>query len=143
MSQWKSCAGRSQNSTSSANRWFTNVRGRVLIHAGKKIDKESIEFLEYEYGVLITPNMLVTGGIVGSVEIVDCVTSSDSKWFFGKYGFVLRNPIVLPFMPCRGQLGFFEVEYKKPEDGALKSEEGQFTAYNSASMQNAQLALEL
>jgi hypothetical protein len=91
--------------------WYTNYRGRVLIHAGKKIDKEGIEFLEYENSILIKPEMLVTGGIVGSVEIVDCVTESKSCWFFGKYGFVLRNPIELPFMPCRGQLGFFNVEY--------------------------------
>ena len=96
--------------------WFTNVRGRVLVHVGKKIDEEAIEFLEYENSVLLKPEMLFTGGIIGSVEIVDCVTSSKSKWFFGKYGFVLRNPIILPFMPCRGQLGFFDVEYKKPED---------------------------
>lgn len=130
--------------------WPTRLRGRVLIHAGKKIDKESIEILEYEYSVLITPDMLVTGGIIGSVEIMDCVTSSKSKWFFGKYGFVLRKPIVLQFMPCRGQLGFFDVEYKKPEDRtSCASEPAQntaeicHTAPNSASMQNAQLALEL
>ena len=50
------------------------------------------------------------GGIVGSVEIVDCVTESDSKWFSGKYGFVLRNPEVLPFTPCQGKLGIFKPE---------------------------------
>lgn len=55
---------------------------------------------------------LPTGGIVGSIEIVDCVVKSNSRWFFGRYGFVLRNPIMLPFMPVRGQLGFFEVDYK-------------------------------
>jgi len=47
------------------------------------------------------------GGIVGSVEIVDCVTVSDSPWFDGRYGFVLRNPEPLPFRPMRGALGFF------------------------------------
>jgi hypothetical protein len=53
------------------------------------------------------------------VEIVDCVKRSESKWFFGEYGFVLRNPIALPFTPHRGQLGFFDVP-----DGALKTVEG-------------------
>lgn len=93
-------------------RWSTPIRGRVLIHASKKIDKEAIAYLEYECSILIKPEMLITGGIVGSVEIVDCVTSSKSEWFFGKFGFVLKNAIELPFMPCRGQLGFFEVDYK-------------------------------
>jgi hypothetical protein len=50
---------------------------------------------------------LVRGGIVGSVEIVYCVTGSDSPWFMGPYGFVLRNPIILPFQPCKGALKFF------------------------------------
>jgi hypothetical protein len=49
------------------------------------------------------------GGIVGSVEIVDCVTHSNSPWFMGTYGFVLRDPVALPVRPYRGELGFFEV----------------------------------
>lgn len=28
-------------------------------------------------------------------------------WFFGPYGFVLADVRELPFMPCKGQLGFF------------------------------------
>ena len=112
--------------------WPTRVRGRVLVHAGKKIDLGSFAWIENTFGVEI-PMHLPVGGIVGSVEIVDCVTQSNSQWFFGKFGFVLRNPIALPFMPCRGQLGFFDVEYKAPEkteDGALEAQEGKFTADN-------------
>jgi hypothetical protein len=52
---------------------------------------------------------LQRGGVVGSVEIVDCVAASDSPWFVGDYGFVLRNPQVLPFTPFKGALGFFDV----------------------------------
>jgi hypothetical protein len=50
------------------------------------------------------------GGIVGSVDIVDCVRQSDSRWFVGDFGFVLRDAQVWPFMPCTGKLGFFEVD---------------------------------
>lgn len=50
------------------------------------------------------------GHIVGSVEIADCVTSSASPWFFGKFGFVLVNPIAFPRpVLCRGSLGLFTV----------------------------------
>lgn len=50
------------------------------------------------------------GHIVGSVEIVDCVTESESPWYFGPVGFVLRNPIALPKpVPCKGALSFFRV----------------------------------
>lgn len=59
--------------------------------------------------ILPTPKELERGGIVGCVEIVDCVTRHNSPWFFGPCGFVLQNPYPLKFTPWRGQLGFFEV----------------------------------
>ncbi len=90
--------------------WRTNFRGRVLLHTGKKIDKGGIGDL-VDMGMCGLPKIYKTGGIIGSVEIVDCVSESNSKWFFGRYGFVLRNAAPLPFMPYRGQLGFFEVDY--------------------------------
>lgn len=53
---------------------------------------------------------LPTGVILGTVEIVDCVTSSESPWFCGEYGFVLRNAIAFAKpIPCRGALSFWNV----------------------------------
>jgi hypothetical protein len=60
-------------------------------------------------------NRPLLGGIVGRAEIVDCVTEMDSRWFFGRYGFVLRNAEALPFQPCRGALGFFTPDFTAPE----------------------------
>jgi hypothetical protein len=52
------------------------------------------------------------GGIIGSAEIVDCVASSNSPWFYGKYGFVIRNASLWDeFVPCVGRLGFFAPDY--------------------------------
>ena len=79
--------------------WRTNVRGLVLIHASRQFDGRPDCAAEAE---------LPRGGIVGAVEIVDCVTHSDSDWWQGPIGFVLRSPLVLPFLPCRGKLGFFD-----------------------------------
>lgn len=99
--------------------WFTKVRGRVLIHAAKGMTQDEWSWAwgfaqgsgagpkALEMGV--TSKNIERGGIIGSVEIVDCVTRSDSRWFQGRYGFVLRNPQPLPFYPCRGQLGFFRI----------------------------------
>lgn len=94
--------------------WWTSVRGPVLIHAGKGCDKwdaDDYEFLLADYGIALPSvvERLERGGIVGIAEIVDCVRSSDSPWFQGPYGFVLRNSRPLPFIPYRGQLGFFDV----------------------------------
>ena len=101
--------------------WPTRFRGRVLIHASKGMTRD-----EYEDGndplwasfgpVIELPPIeeLERGGIVGSVEIVDCVTSSSSPWFAGRFGFVLRDPKPLPFYPCKGRLGFFDVPEVQP-----------------------------
>lgn len=53
-----------------------------------------------------------SSGVEGEAmaRIVDCVTEMDSRWFFGRYGFVLRDAFPLPLVPCRGQLGFFNLE---------------------------------
>ena len=55
------------------------------------------------------PDEFEMGGIIGQATIADCVSNSESRWFFGKYGFVLRDGKPLPFRGYRGQLGFFEV----------------------------------
>lgn len=97
--------------------WPTKLRGRVLVHAAKGMTRD--EYADVEdflathpgSGIQLPPaSALERGGIIGSVEIADCVTESKSPWFFGPYGFVLRNPKPMPFSPLRGQLGFFDVE---------------------------------
>lgn len=98
--------------------WQTKVRGRVYVHAGKGMSKEEYEDARYiadKIGIEaeFPPYCeLQRGGIMGEVEIVDCVSWSDSPWFSGPYGFVLKNPKPLPFFPCKGALGFFNVEIK-------------------------------
>jgi len=78
----------------------THYRGFVLIHASMKVeDKDYCE-----------QHNLKTGGIVGMVEIVDCVEQMDTPWWIGPYGWVLRNPIPLEFIPCKGKLSFFRPE---------------------------------
>ena len=105
--------------------WQTKVRGKFLVHASKGMTKD-----EYEDCIdtchwisrkrpfpsnTVLPKFddLERGGVVGMSEILDCVSQSESPWFFGEYGFVLGRSKVLPFMPFKGQLGFFNVEYDK------------------------------
>lgn len=96
--------------------WWTGVRGRIVVHASKGMTRDEYEdafdTAEMVNRTLILPpfNALERGGFVGTVEIAGCVKDSESPWFFGKYGFLLRDPQPLPFTPYRGQLGFFEVE---------------------------------
>jgi len=107
--------------------WLTYTRKSILIHAAKGMTKkeynEAIDFacsIDRERtmgllasGVLAFDN-LQRGGIIGSAKLVDCVRRSTSPWFVGPNGFVLRDPKPLPFVPFKGQLGFFEVEGIQP-----------------------------
>jgi len=64
--------------------WPTNIRGRILIHAGK-----STQWFDgycaaiQKRGVKRIPSKedLDFGMIIGSVEIVDCVEKHKSKWY--------------------------------------------------------------
>ena len=96
--------------------WRTNVRGTILVHASKGMTRREYDEVRlYSFMPQLPPfEALQRGGIIGTVDIVDCVTDHDSPWFFGPVGFVLRNPRALDFRPCVGQLGFFEVSGENP-----------------------------
>ncbi len=93
--------------------WATRFRGPVLIHAAKgmtRAEYEECSDFARGLGATVPPfEDLERGGIVGQATVVDCVSESDSPWFFGRYGFVLADTRILAFRPWRGQLSFFEV----------------------------------
>lgn len=91
--------------------WPTPFRGRFLIHAGKTFDYAGYKWIASKMGLAMPePGEFKRGGIIGAAEITACVTHCDSPWFFGPYGFVLKNAQLLPFVPLAGRLGFFAVE---------------------------------
>lgn len=102
--------------------WPTRYRGPVLIHASKWwVMREIADDTDYaktvarkaggfaaESGTTYRKMKEAGGCIVGRVDIVDCVSASDSPWFAGKYGFVLADPVAFAKpIPCKGALGFF------------------------------------
>ena len=108
--------------------WKTAFRGRVYIHAGLRQDYSAYEgdpvyrdlnplirgFISLEDSFNWSNEPLHLGAIIGEVDIVDCVTKSDSPWFEGPYGFVLANPVAYENpIPYKGQLGLFEVELER------------------------------
>ena len=90
------------------------MRGRIAIHAAKGMSREEYEEAsEFINSLIGRPKCpaafeLLRGGIIGSVEVTDVVTESESDWFFGPRGLVLRNPEVWTFLPAKGALGYFE-----------------------------------
>jgi hypothetical protein len=96
--------------------WRIYQRGKILVHASKVCTRR-----EYEAAVAFAQPLLPAGvaiprledlsrgGICGSVDIIGCVTRSDSPWFVGEYAAVLQNPRPTQFRPMAGRLGFFDV----------------------------------
>jgi len=100
--------------------WTTGFRGRIYVHAG--VSKIYLQDAENDLvkrlsgsqtsDFMAIKNTLSFGAIIGEVDIIDCVTESESPWFTGKYGFLLRNPILYDHpIPCRGMLNFFKPEF--------------------------------
>ena len=105
--------------------WEARVRGPILIHAAKSMTiREYAEAMTFARAVAsweiadlddsLHPENLPRGGIIGSVNLAACLHRSPSPWFQGPYGFALRDPKLLPFVPIRGQLGFFDVPGVQP-----------------------------
>lgn len=100
--------------------WRSRHRGPLLIHAARTVDYDDTEDMvrlvqattgedpdriwgRYTVGLRV-------GAVVGVAEMVDCVESHESPWFYGPFGFVFRNP--RSFFPrrLRGLPGIFETD---------------------------------
>ena len=128
--------------------WKTNYRGRILIHAGKDnliknlrygdditcLNNKQLEYITNNKHNDIINKELITGAIIGSVEIVDCVINHPSIWaekgesiYIGEYGhnenykpiynWVLANPILFdePITNVKGKLGFWDYEFSEDD----------------------------
>jgi hypothetical protein len=90
----------------------------VLIHAGKGMTRDEYDdalatalYVGYR-GFFPPREQLERGGIVGAATIVGCASPENrtSPWHMGgQFGFELAYPKPIPFVACKGALGFFEV----------------------------------
>jgi len=90
--------------------WRTHYRGQILIHASANLkdltwdERERCESL----GGAKMPEDYDVGGVIGIVEIVDCVRRHRSVWKHGpSWGWVLADACPLRFRECKGAVGFF------------------------------------
>lgn len=86
-------------------------RGPLIIQASKQLDEVGVMKVAHRFPEIQLPERFELGGIVGRVEMVDCVQASDSPWFVGPFGYVLREPVPLPFTRCSGRLGLFSIPH--------------------------------
>jgi hypothetical protein len=109
--------------TIEVRRWSTPIRGRIHLHAGKLTDERPEGWSrvpEEHFGLTAR-----RGGVVGAVELVECLTYrsirdftrhcqlhfNDPSWFRPPrlYGFRFENPKIVPFRAFPGQVKFFSV----------------------------------
>jgi hypothetical protein len=103
--------------------WKTNLRGRILIHAAKKSEKDLrvLSFPQYGDCCDKLKEKIPTksfdywdkSAIIGSVEIVDCVKNHPSIWAEKDvWNWVLENPVLFkdPILNLKGKLSFWEYD---------------------------------
>ncbi len=123
--------------TIEVRKWATGRRGLILIHAGRIADerREGWNLLPEEAAAVAERR----GGILGAVELVDCITyrsllafakdqakhRNQQDWFEepALYGFVFRNPRLVGFRKLPGWFRFFPVELNERDvlEGPIKT----------------------
>jgi ASCH domain len=84
--------------------WKTNFRGTLAIHAGSGIARDAMT----QYGHLV--GQYPAGAIIGTVELVACITDSPSPWAMeGHYHWILENPRPCAPVQAAGALSFWQV----------------------------------
>jgi hypothetical protein len=88
----------------------TKYRGTLLIQASAKVDQAA--YADYiAEGVELPPaDGLVTGAIIGSVQVTGCVRDSRSRWAILRYWHWLTTApqAADPVIPIKGQLSMFD-----------------------------------
>lgn len=109
--------------------WTTAYRGPILIHAGKTFEHDALDIWKHRMpsiskAVSLDSKGYPLGAIIGIAELVKVVTSLDievrNPWFFGPYGFVLKNARPIEPIAYRGALGLFEVPESVLESHGLQ-----------------------
>ncbi len=88
--------------------WKTKHRGPLYIHAGKHFDPMAYHMLKEEFPHVQWPaqSEFRHMGLIGYVFLAGCPATRDtstSPWAIpGFYHWALKNPVAIPFEPCRG-----------------------------------------
>lgn len=96
--------------------WNTDYRGWFWIHTGQqKAENDQTARLKFSKleGDMIPPmGSLKKGGIIGKARLTEVITPEsvcDDPWYDGDFGFVLEDARRVDFVPCSGQLKFFQL----------------------------------
>ena len=84
---------------------------RIAIHAAAGLSRDEYLWAVWRldrHGVRCpAAGELARRAIIGCVDVVDIVSESDSEWFGGQMGLVLKNAVTCDPIPAKGELGYF------------------------------------
>ena len=87
------------------------VLGRIAIHAASGLKEDEFRWgihkLQQAGVACPRPDALPRRAIIGTVQVVDIVSHSDSPWFGGPMGLRLADPRPCAPIPAAGALGYF------------------------------------
>jgi hypothetical protein len=93
-----------------------HFRGRFLVHASLELTSDDFDKAAQalaaagEDAIVPREDEFATGGVIGSVELVDVIECCQSAWYQpGAFGWLLKNPRPLPFIPYTGRRNWFHV----------------------------------
>lgn len=104
--------------------WNSIIGRRIVLHAGKAFDKDSVDFILDNIAVHGTPRRLGASatdeGLIGVARVAGVVDTAEDaalkagqgqeRWFFGPYGWVLDQVRAFPEpIPCKGAQGLWDV----------------------------------
>jgi len=87
--------------------WRTSYRGPLLIQASSRSPQCDADSAQLRMAGVELPARFSSAGIIGVVDLLDCVSHHDSAWFTGPIGWVLANPRPLPFIGVKGAQTLF------------------------------------
>ncbi len=111
---WAIIAGHKpiENRTAGAIRSGNMRPGRICIHADAGLQQDEFLWGYWRLGkhgvACPRPETLPRGAIIGTVEVTEIIDRSESEWFGGPMGLVLRDPVAIEPIPAQGALGYFE-----------------------------------
>lgn len=97
--------------------WFTQYRGELYLHAGKRADQMILHMFD------LKQEHLSFGALVGKCEIYDCIEFTTDTWDCWRsshlnvgplerrqYAWLLRNSVRIEPKPLKGRLGLMKVD---------------------------------
>ena len=111
--------------------YTTRYRGRIAVHASQTVEQDAC----WEHD--LNPDNLDTGGVVGTVELVDVIPLTEDGYEAhrqehlagrhyrqGLYGWILAHPERLPeFVPAHGRTNLFHIDLHLPATRSAASED--------------------